>query len=378
MEGIEPSDIRKWTSIIEKAQGINLAQGNCFIEPAPYFDRLADAAREAMDTGKSKTSYNTYSPTAGVPALREAIAKKSLEFNRVMVDPDPLSGTLVVTAGATGALHCTLHSLMDPGDEVILFEPFYNYHLKAVLMLGGVPKVVPLRRPDWHFDPDELRAAITSRTRAVIVNTPNNPTGKIFTNEELLAIGRICLEHDIPMISDEVYEFITFDGKEHVSPASIEEIASNVVTISAFSKTLAITGWRIGYAIAPPEIARRIRIANEMNYVCAPTPLQHAVADLTNDWPLFLELKGRFQSKREILCNALSGMGFVPTFPDGAYYVLTNCECLGLPNAVAINEHLIETHKIAGVPGSAFFANDPNSQYVRFCFAVTDRELASL
>lgn len=378
MDGIEPSDIRKWTVIIESLGGINMAQGTCFIEPAPYFDRLCDAARATMRLGRDKTGYNTYSPAAGVRPLLEALAKKSSEFNHIAADPDPQTGTLVVTNGATGAMNCALHALLDPGDEVVVFEPFYNYHVKSIQMQGGRAVYVPLHRPDWSFDPDELEAAVTPRTRAVIVNTPNNPTGKVFTRDELLQVGRICIRHGIPLISDEVYEFITFDGTEHVSPGSLEELKEHTITISAFSKTLAITGWRIGYAIAPPDLCHRMKIANEMNYVCAPTPLQHAVAELVNDWTVFLALKEGYAKKRRLLCEALTELGLPPSVPRGAYYVLADCSRFGLADSSEINRYLIDTFRISGVPGGAFFRDPAGCQYVRFCFAIPDAELCQL
>ena len=378
MSGIEPSDIRKWTSIIEQAGGINLAQGNCFIEPAPYFGELIEATLQAIIKGKTATGYNTYAHTSGVTPLREAIAKKTAEFNGFHADPSLQGGNITVTAGATGGMQCTLHAIMDPGDQIILFEPYYNYHLKAILMQSGVPRFAHLRGEAWDIDVDELESLITDRTRAVIVNTPNNPTGKVFSREELEAIGRVCQRHGLHLVCDEVYEFITFDGKEHVSAASIEEIASSVITIGAFSKTLAITGWRVGYVIAPPEVSRRVRIANEMDYVCAPTPLQHGVAKLVDRWECFSELKERFAPKRAALCGALADAGFGLRMPEGAYYVLADCSILGSRSDMDTNVHLIETYRIAGVPGSAFFDGQSHTGRIRFCFAIPDAELDSL
>lgn len=378
MADVEPSDIRKWTSVIEQVQGINLAQGNCFIEPAPYFDDLVAATLDAINRGRTATGYNTYAHASGVPALREAIAKKVREFNGFVSDPDVADGDITVTAGATGGLNCVLNALMDPGDEVILFEPYYSYHLQAIMMQSGTPQFAALRAPSWGIDLVQLGALVTPRTRAIVVNTPHNPTGKVFTRAELEAIGRLCVERDIYLISDEVYEFVTFDDERHVSPASIEEIASHVVTISSFSKTLAITGWRLGYVIAPRPVARRVRIANEMNYICAPTPLQQGIAAIVCEWQRFLPLKHHYATKRTALCETLVSLGLVPSVPKGAYYVLTDCSSLGLVDDVAINRHLIQRYRIAGVPGAAFFNRSPSSQHIRFCFAVTDAELASL
>jgi len=373
MDGIEPSDIRKWTAIIESAGGINLAQGNSFIEPAGEFEALVSELDRAVRKGANQTGYNTYSNAAGVPALRLAIAEKCRGFNGFEVDPDPLHGTVTVTCGATGGLLCALHALADPGDEVVLFAPFYGYHLKTLQMLGIVPRVVSLTGEQWSFRDQDVLSQIGPRTKAIIVNTPNNPTGKVFSSDELLRLGRICLDRGIRLITDEVYEFITYDGRRHVSAASLPEISSCVVTISSFSKTLAITGWRLGYVVADGALTERIRIANEMLYVCAPTPLQHAIAPFVADWSLFLRLGETFGRKRDLLCSSLDSVGISYSRPSGAYYVLAKFG--GFASDVEINQHLVDRYKVAGVPGSAFYLDRPSTGQVRFCFAVLDAEL---
>jgi aminotransferase len=369
MTGIEPSDIRKWTSIIEAKNGVNLAQGHCFIEPLNSLETLAVKVREAIEEGAKKSGYNTYCHSSGITELREAIAQKSLEFNNIKADIGLTDGDIVVTSGATGGMSCALDALIDPGDEVILFEPFYNYHVKAIQMRMGVPKFVALDKKDWTFDKEQLEEAFSPKVKAIIINTPCNPIGKVFTTDELETILAFCVEKDIVIISDEVYEFITFDGCKHVSIASLPDAKERTVTINSFSKTLAITGWRVGYTIAPKELARRIRIANEMNYACAPTPLQHAIAHVCRDWRVFLDLKDIFAAKRDRLIDGLTKANFAITIPQGASYILADVSALGYPNSVEANIGIIEKKGIAGVPGSAFFHEDDANQLIRFCFS---------
>ena len=375
MDGLKPSDIRKWTSVVEKAGGINLAQGNCFIEPQPEFPRLVAGTVEAMMQGCSYEGYNTYVHASGVDALREAIAVKAYEFNGIKADPDKLEGNIVVTHGATGAMACALDALVDPGDEVILFEPFYNYHIKSLAMRCGIPRFVKLTPPDWSLDPRALEKAITSRTKAIIVNTPCNPSGKVFTSEELEVIADICNRHNLVAITDEVYEFITFDGAKHISLASMSNMADRTITISSFSKTMAVTGCRVGYAIAPAQVAQRIRVANEMNYVCAPAPFQHAMAPLVRNWKQFTRLSAVFQRKRDILLTALEEAGFAVHRPQGAYYILADFSHHGFPDDMTAVQAIIDRVKVAAVPGTAFFSDGAGKTQLRFCFAFRDEGL---
>jgi aminotransferase len=375
MKSITPSDIRKWTSVVEKVRGINLAQGNCFIEPQPEFPSLVGAAVEAMMTGCEHGGYNTYVHASGVDALREAIAVKAREFNGIAADPDLLEGNVVVTHGATGAMACALDALVDPGDEVILFEPYYNYHLKSLAMRNGVARFVRMSPPDWSFDPGAIEDAITPRTRAIVVNSPCNPNGKVFTRSELAAVADICRRHDLAAITDEVYEFITFDGAEHVSLASLPEMADRTITISSFSKTMAVTGWRVGYAIAPAPVAQRIRVANEMNYVCANAPFQHAMAAAVRDWRQFTRLAGVFERKRDILLAALDDAGFAAHSPRGAYYILADFSHLGFPDDVTAVTEMIRRVGVGAVPGTAFYSSGAGKSELRFCFAFREEGL---
>jgi aminotransferase len=381
MVGVEPSDIRKWTAIIESVGGINLSQGNCFVESDDDYVGLAGNVQSAILRGAHQTGYNTYTPATGVDDLKLAIAKKSEEFNKITVNPHPTEGNLTVTQGATGGLVCILHAIADPGDEVILLEPFYNYHLRALQMHGLTPRFSRMQGPTWALDYDEIESLISTRTKALIISTPNNPTGKVFSIEELTHLCEICHRHGIFLICDEVYEFITFDGTTHVSPASLPGAESCVITVSAFSKTLAITGWRLGYVITPPalpELAQRVRIANEMLFVCAPSPLQRAIAPVVADWQPFLRLSKKYQRKRDALCHALDGAGLKHERPHGAYYVLADCSGFGLPSDVDINMMLVKSYGFAGVPGVAFYHDEATTGTIRFCFAVMDTELSRL
>jgi aminotransferase len=378
MAGIGPSDIRRWTSIIESVGGVNLAQGNSFIEPSDEFGSLASAVNRAVHQGALVTGYNTYSHASGVPILREAIAKKCREFNRVDVDPDPSHGSVTVTQGATGGLICALNAIADPGDEIILFSPFYGYHLQSLRMLQLRPRVIPMHAPEWTLDFEEIESQINSKTKAILINTPHNPTGKVFITEELVQLCRICSKHGLRLISDEVYEFITYDDAKHISPASLPEAGNHVVTVCSFSKTLAITGWRLGYVLADPALTERIRIANEVLSVCAPTPLQHAIAPFVANWEGFLSLKHRFERKRSLLCSALCSAAIPHFVPTGAYYVLADLSHLGLPSDIDLNQHLVDQYRFAGVPGSAFYQDRIFTGLVRLCFAVPDCELESV
>jgi aminotransferase len=377
MNGITPSDIRRWTSVVEKVKGINLAQGNCFFEPQPEFAALVGASVEAMMRGCERSGFNTYVHASGVDALRETIATKAREFNRLTVDADMLDGNIVVTHGATGAMACALDALIDPGDEVILFEPFYNYHVKTLAMRGGVPRFVKLAPPDWKLDPQSIEAQITARTKAIIINTPSNPSGKVFTRAELEVIAQICQHYDLTAITDEVYEFLTFDGSEHVSLASLPGMADRTITISSFSKTMAITGWRVGYAIAPAPIAQRIRVANEMNYICASSPLQHAIGTIGRDWRQFTQLSELFQAKRDILVNALEDAGFIVHRPSGATYILADFSRLGYADDMTAVTEMIKQVGVGAVPGTAFFSGGAGKTTLRFCFAFRDDGLRS-
>jgi len=360
------SDIRAMSRACEAAGGINLGQGVCDLPTPPP---VAQAANAAIDA-----SIAIYTAPEGILPLREAIARDLQKRYARSVDP---ASEVVVTSGATGAFAATCLALLDPGDEVLLFEPYYGYHLNTILALGLRPVLVPTRPPSWEIDRDAFARAIGPRTRAVVVCTPSNPSGKVWSTEELDWLADAIEDHDLVAITDEIYEHIVFDGQRHVPLATRKNARANTVSISGFSKTFAVTGWRLGYLTAPPDAARRITVAHDLLYVCAPTPLQHAmVAGLAMPDEYFEEIGKSYQRKRDILCSALVDAGLTPHVPRGAYYVLADIRRLGTPNAKAAAMLLLERAKIASVPGTSFYADPVGETLCRFCFAKEDDVLS--
>jgi aminotransferase len=358
---LQQSDIRRMTQECERVGGINLGQGICDL-PAPP-EVLEEASRAVLG---DKSVYSNY---AGITELRQALADKLGVHNRLeQVDP----GTdITVTIGSTGAFACTIQGLFDPGDELIVFEPYYGYHLNTMRVGGVSPRFVTLEPPDWSFDEAALEAALTDKTRGIVVNTPTNPSGKVFTREQLETIARFCKKHDLIAITDEIYEYILYDGREHVSLASLPGMYERTVTISGFSKTFSITGWRIGYAVAPPALSQPIGLVNDLFYVCAPTPLQHGVAAgmVRLDPAYYEEMAADYEKKRDFFCAGLTDAGLTPYVPEGAYYVLADISPLGFDNARAAAMHLLEEAGVASVPGSAFYASEAGERLTRFCYA---------
>ncbi len=356
LAGLVQSDIRRMSRECERVGGINLGQGICDL---PTIPELVDGACEAIASSKA-----TYSKFEGIDLLRERIARKVERYNGFKVDP---RSEIVVTVGSTGGFTAAATATLNPGDEVILFEPYYGYHLNTLKVLGVVPRFVPLRQPEWSIDFDELRRAFGPRTRGVMVCTPSNPCGKVFTAEELLKIGALCTEFGAWAYTDEIYEYIVFDGRKHVSLASLYPDVT--ITISGFSKTFSVTGWRIGYVAAPARAAQPIGLINDLFYVCAPTPLQWGIAralEIGDDY--YRNLAADYQSKRDMLASALEDAGFQPFLPQGAYYMLA-----GIPEEMtgdrAAAAALLDEARVASIPGSAFYASDRGSRILRFCFA---------
>ena len=366
LTGLVQSEIRAMTLACTQAQGINLAQGVCDTEVPPL---VIDAAKQAMDQG-----YNTYTRFDGLGELRQALAQRMKVFNHMTVNPD---AEVTVSAGATGAFHCVCMALLQPGDEVILFEPYYGYHLSTVLAVDAVPKVVSLHGTDWNLSLDDLARAITKRTKAIVINTPSNPSGKVFTTQELQAIAEIVKHHDLFVFTDEIYEYFVYGNHAHVSVAALPDMADRTVTISGYSKTFSITGWRIGHVVAAPRWSSMIGAMNDLVYVCAPAPLQYGVAvgiqNLKAEF--YQELQRVFQRKRDQFCQVLQDIGLSPIIPQGAYYVLADVS--GLPGTTGKERamYVLEKTGVAGVPGEAFFQGDQGSRYIRFSFAKTDVDL---
>ncbi|MFW5967177.1 MAG: pyridoxal phosphate-dependent aminotransferase [Persicimonas sp.] len=360
-EFLEQSDIRRMTRECERVDGINLGQGICDLPSPP--EVLEGASRAVLE------DKSVYSKFEGIDDLRRVLAEKLRDYNGLGgVEPD---GHIVVTIGATGAFTCAVQGLFDEGDEMIVFEPYYGYHLNAMRVGGLEPSFVTLTPPDWRFSREDLEAALTPDTRAILVNTPTNPSGKVFSRDELELIADFCKEHDLIAITDEIYEYMIYGDREHISLASLPGMYERTVTISGLSKTFAITGWRLGYAVAPPQLSEAIGLINDLFYVCAPTPLQHgaaaALASLGDAY--YEEMNAEYRKKRDFFCDALTEAGLTPYVPGGAYYVLADLSSLGVEGARAAAMRLLEETGVASVPGSAFFDSDAGDSLTRFCYA---------
>lgn len=365
LSALSQSDIRRMTRECERVGGINLGQGICDL-PTPELVR--EGAIRAIRENKS-----TYSFAEGTRELREAIAGKLSRDNGLQADP---SSEICVTVGASGAYSCAIHALLDPGDGILLFEPYYGYHLNAAIVAGLTPQFVTLRAPGFALDEAALEAALTPATRAMVVCTPGNPSGKMFSKAELAVLARVAQKHDLLVITDEIYEYIRYDGRPHVSPASIAGLRERTVTIMGLSKTFSITGWRLGYSVGPEELIRAITLVNDLDYVCAPTPLQlGAAAGFDAPQSYFDELQSGYQRKRDRICEALHAAHLEPILPQGAYYVLADCARFGQPTARGAAMELLERTRVASVPGSAFYRGAAGEGLLRFCFAKDDAVL---
>lgn len=352
------------TRLAIEHDAINLSQG------FPDFDGpewLKDAAQEAMRTG-----HNQYARSAGVPALTESIARWFEASSGLATDPE---SEITVTAGCTEALAAAFMGLINPGDEVVLFEPFYDSYRACVAMAGARPRFVTLRPPpDGHtrftFDKAELRSAVSPATRAILLNTPHNPTGKVFTREELTLIAEIAIERDLVVIADEVYERLTYDDAEHVSIASLPGMRDRTVTLSSLGKTFSMTGWKIGWAIAPPHLTAGVRAAHQFLTFAVATPLQHASAaalDRATDY--VPGLRQHYANMRSRLSEALADIGFRVFEPEGTYFIMADHTPFGFPDDVAFCRALTTDRRVAAIPPSAFYADPSNGRaLVRFAF----------
>ncbi|HZR10562.1 MAG TPA: pyridoxal phosphate-dependent aminotransferase [Myxococcales bacterium] len=365
VQELAQSDIRRMTRECERLDGINLGQGICDLPtPAPVRDGAIAAIRE---------NRSTYSFAEGARELRDAIARKLAQDNGLRADP---LSEICVTVGASGAYTAAIHALLDPGDGILLFEPYYGYHLNAALVAGLVPEFVTLSPPDFALREQALEAAITPRTRAMVVCTPGNPSGKMFSREDLEIVSRVARRRDLLVITDEIYEYIRYDGRPHLSPAAVDGLGERTVTIMGLSKTFSITGWRLGYTFAPAEMTRAITLVNDLYYVCAPTPLQLGAAkgfDAPRSY--FDELQSGYQQKRARICAALREARLEPIVPQGAYYVLADCSRLGFASSREAAMHVLTTTRVASVPGSAFYRGPEGEKLLRFCFAKDDAVL---
>jgi aminotransferase len=360
------SVIREMTRLANQHGAVNLGQGMPDFETP---EELKEAACRAIKDG-----FNQYAITWGAPPLRQAIAEKVRRFNRLDCDPDK---NVTVCCGATECMMATMLSLVNPGDEVIIFQPFYENYGPDALLSGAKPVWVPLRPPDWSIDFDQLRAAFSKRTRAIILNTPNNPTGKVFTRKELEFVAGLCQEFDAYALADEIYEYIIYTDDPHLSIGSLPGMAERTVTISGLSKTFSITGWRLGYCIAPADVTRGIRKVHDFMTVGAPHPLQVAAATaLGFPQSYYDKLREDYRRRRGILLGYLRDAGFDFHTPDGAYYVVTDVSRLGGTDDVEFVRRLVTEVGVAGVPGSSFYApKELGRTKVRFMWAKRDETL---
>ncbi len=365
---IVQSTIRTMSVECEKVGGVNLAQGVCDTEVPEIVRQAAIAAIEA--------GFNQYTRADGIASLREAIARKLLRQNGIAADA---GSQIVVTSGATAGFDSACRALLNPGDEVILFEPYYGYHYATLVGQYCKPVLVSLDPPFYPLVADRVAAAITSKTRGIMVNTPANPSGKVFTLAELEQIADIARQHDLFLFTDEIYEYFVYDGRRHISPASLPQLADRTITISGFSKVFSITGWRIGYVHAPARWVPAISYFHDLTYVCAPSPFQHAVAAGLDRLPgsFYADLTREYDRKRNMICDALQLAGLTPSVPEGAYYVLADASSLPGANSIDKALNLLRRTGVATVPGEAFFRGGRGEHLLRFCFAKTDADLAS-
>lgn len=357
------SVIREMTRICDAAGGHNLSQGFPDFECS---DALKDAAIKAISMG-----LNQYPVTFGEPELREMISKKALAYNGIKCDP---ATDITVTCGATEAMIAALKSIVNPGDEIIIFEPFYENYGPDGILSGAAPRYVTLRAPDWTYSAAELAAAFNEKTKAIIINTPNNPTGKVFSRAELEEIASLCIKWDCYAVTDEIYEHIIYDGVSHVSIASLPGMEERTITINSISKTYSVTGWRVGWAIAEKSITKRIRKVHDFLTVGAPTPLQHAAAfALSLPGEYYSGLRSRYHESRGFLYDLLERSGFRANLPKGAYYIIADAlalqEKVGATDGYDFSIKLIEKTGVATVPGSSFYSVPMNGKnQIRFCF----------
>ena len=353
------SVIRDMTRVCIKHRGVNLAQGfPDFPAPAGIKEAAISAIRE---------DFNQYAITWGTPALRQAIVQKFARYNGVEMDPEK---EITVACGATECMIASLMAIVNPGEEVIVFEPFYENYGPDAILCGATPRFVTLHEPDWHFDEKELARTFNNKTKAFVINTPNNPTGKVFTQEELQIIANLCQKWGVVAVSDEIYEHILYDGSRHISIASLPGMREQTITINSISKTYSLTGWRVGWAIAPAHLTASIRKVHDFLSVGAAHPLQEgAVIALRSPASYYRTLAEEYRERRDFLLQALEEVGFRIYNPRGAYYIMTDVAHFGFKDDVACSFYLVEKFGVATVPGSCFYCRpELGRTKVRFAF----------
>jgi aspartate/methionine/tyrosine aminotransferase len=358
------SVIREMTRLALRHNAVNLSQG------FPDFPAPAEIKRAAQDA--IAADINQYAITWGAKSLRNAIADKFSRTNGMAIDPER---EITVCCGSTEAMISAMMAVINPGDEVVVFEPFYENYGPDAILSGATPRYVKLHPPHWTFDPQELAAAFGPQTKAIILNTPNNPTGKVFARAELEQIRDLCVEHNAYAITDEIYEHMLYDGARHISMATLDGMRDRTITINALSKTYSVTGWRVGWAIASPEVTSAIRKVHDFLTVGAAAPLQEAGA-VALQFPLeyYATLAAEYTQRRERLLGILTGAGFRCFKPSGAYYIMTDISAFGFPDDVAFAKYLVTEIGVAAVPGSSFYRNPADGRtHLRFTFCKTEK-----
>ncbi len=363
LAGFGTSIFTEMTRLANEHGAVNLAQG------FPDFDGpqfVKDAAIGAIRAG-----HGQYARMSGIPPLHAAL---SANYRRNWGLDYRAEDEFTVTSGATEAIFSAINALCDVGDEVVMFEPYYDSYRASVCMAGAVPRVVTLKPPTWRFDITELRRAFSARTRVLLLNTPHNPTGKVFTREELRQLADLCIEHDVVCISDEVYEHLVYDG-QHIPIATLPGMRERTVTVSSLGKTFSLTGWKIGWAAAPPPLTNAVRAAHQFVTFCTSTPMQHAAAAALGAGPeYYADLLASYRRKRDYLVKELARIGFEVRAPAGTYFVLANFRAFSFDDDVAFCKHLIQLG-VAAIPPSAFYEFPNKVQFVRFAFCKRDETL---
>ncbi len=363
---VAQSEIRSMTRECLRINGINMAQGLCDLEVPSC---VTGGAKEAIDTG-----INTYTACQGMAELRQAVAGKMKTQYAMDVDPEE---EVLISNGATGAFYATGLATLDPGDEVIVPEPYYGYHVATLKALDCIPSFLPLNPPAWSLDREALENVITKRTRALVLNTPSNPSGKVYSLSELEMVAAFAEAHDLIVFTDEIYEHFVYDEHTHIPPTTIPGMRKRTITISGLSKVFSITGWRVGYAVCPPQICRTASHFNDLVYVCAPSPLQIGAAkglsELDTDY--YTAVAQAHQEKRDRFCSVLTDVGLTPFIPLGAYYVLVDISQVPGKNDKERVMHILRETGVASVPGRAFYHDDAGANVARFCFSLKDELL---
>lgn len=365
-KSLKQSGIRAASTRCSAIQGINLGQGICDI---PVEQAIKDAAFQAITDNKS-----IYSPCEGILPLRKALTEKISNFNKVNYDPET---EIIITHGSTGAFISAIETIFNPGDEVILFEPFYGYHKNILELKGMSVKAVPLNLQDLSFDMADLENCVTHKIKGIVICTPNNPAGKVYSKAELIALGEFAKKHNLWIITDEIYEYIAYPGYQHISIASLADYRERTITISGFSKTYNMTGWRLGYASGPAHVITKMALVQDLIYVCPATPLQHAgLAALKLPANYYSNMAASYLEKRDYVVESLNSFGFKVNVPQGAYYLLADFSELGFADDEAAAKFLLEEAKVASVPGRYFYINPEHGKHIlRFCYALDKPKL---